>query len=203
MCELKGWLKILVKSLLGTVFIFIFAQIAIPLGSVPMTFQDLSILIIALLSHPLITILSIVFYILGISFGLPLAQGLLGGMSHMLGTTGGYILGFLPMGYIVSKFKSNSMPLTNSFAMCLLGQFFLYVFGISWLMIHLGFEKSIKYGFYPFMYKIPLTILLSIVSTQLIKKRSHYTKQLRMVLDQYYKKTKEVLNEVKNTTSLF
>ncbi len=203
MVEIKGWLRIIVKALLGTVFIFICAQIAIPLGSIPMTLQDLSILIIAQLWRPLVTVLSIIFYIVGISFGLPLAQGLLGGMSHMLGTTGGYIFGFLPMGYVVSKFKYNGMSLTNSFALCVLGQFFLYACGISWLITHLGFEKSIKYGFYPFMYKIPLTILLSIVSTQLVKKRILYTKHLRIALNELYKKIKEVLNDLKNTTSFF
>jgi biotin transport system substrate-specific component len=63
--------------------------------------------------------------------GLPIFAGFRGGVGHLIGTTGGFLLGFLPA-TALAGFLPKKMPL---FLRMLCGLLVLYLFGTAWVLL--------------------------------------------------------------------
>ena len=80
--------------------------------------------------------LSVVVYLLMAAAGLPVLAGFVGGLGVVLGTTGGYLLGFLFIGLLYWLFESVfGTALPFRVAALLLGLAFCYAFGTAWFML--------------------------------------------------------------------
>src|SRR6266498_3924379 len=96
----------------GLVFAFslltaLAAQIVIPIGPVPITGQTFAVLLTgALLGSRLGAMAMIVYLIEGVS-GLPFFYGGHGGIAHLLGPTGGYLVAFPAGAFITGAFAEN------------------------------------------------------------------------------------------------
>jgi biotin transport system substrate-specific component len=71
------------------------AVLAVPVGAVPLTLQTLVLVLVALTQRPGRAALSVGVYLAAGVVGLPVFSGMRGGLSVLLGPTGGYLLGFL------------------------------------------------------------------------------------------------------------
>lgn len=125
------------------------AYIRIPLffTPVPVTLQTFFVLLSgAFLGRKWGALSQAAYVSLGIA-GLPVFQGYGYGMGHLLGPTGGYLLGFIAASYITGLFSK------NIFAAMLAGLAAIYISGVIWLKVFLGagLPESLMMGLYPFI----------------------------------------------------
>ena len=140
----------------------------------PLTLQPMAILAIGFSCHPSLAIASVIAYILEGSLGLPVFQRLSGGLPYLLGPTGGYIIGFLPLVTIASYYKGNKQTYAHLFKIGLLAKFPLFALGVLWLSSFVGMNAAIKLGFLLFLLKIPVEIAFAILTSRLAKASSQY-----------------------------
>ena len=121
------------------------SQIIIPFGQIPFTLQTLAVLLSASLLGAKRGSCSVFIYILLGAVGLPVFSGFSGGLSFLLGPTGGYIIGFLftafIVGFITEKLGDKHWVLALSMA---LGILVCYAFGTMWFCIIM--KRDILYG---------------------------------------------------------
>ena len=106
--------------------------------------------------------------------GLPVFAGFRGGVGHLVGTTGGFLLGFLPA-TALTGFLPKKMPL---FLRMLCGLLVLYVFGTAWVMLFYlpaaglgGFTATLLRYVLPFLPFDVAKLFLAAKLTESLKKR--------------------------------
>ncbi|MDD2471118.1 MAG: biotin transporter BioY [Methanocorpusculum sp.] len=103
---------------------------------VPFTLQTLFILLAASVMKKYAVIPTALYVLFG-TFGLPLFHNGTSGIGILLGPTGGFLIGFIPMAFIAGLFfskKSLSLDITG---LCL-ATVVCYAFGVVWFMISAG-----------------------------------------------------------------
>lgn len=105
--------KNIAMAAMSTAVIAILSQTAIPLpGGVPITLATFAVALAGYFSGPLCAFLSAVVYLALGAVGLPIFTGFSGGIGHILGPSGGFILGYLPLALICGTAgKSKSTPI--------------------------------------------------------------------------------------------
>ncbi len=134
------------------------AYVRIPLffTPVPITLQTFFVLLSgAVLGRKFGAVSQAVYICIG-AFGLPVFQGYGYGMTHILGPTGGYLLGFIPASYAVGylmKNKGCGEEMSRIFFAMITGLLVIYLFGVIWLKLFLGagLSASLMLGLYPFL----------------------------------------------------
>ena len=151
------------------------AKIKVDLYPVPMTFQPLAVLMIAMLCGRNIAVASVSLYLFQGIIGLPVfAYG--GGLMYLMGPTGGFLFGFLIASIIVGELADRGWGkfLFKSIFAMLIGMFMIYFFGIAQLSAIKGFDFAIINGLKPFIigdfYKLVLAALLLPQIWKLVKK---------------------------------
>lgn len=130
------------------------AYLSIPIGPVPIVLQNMFVLLTGLLLGSRWGLASVGVYILAGACGLPVFAGGLGGISRIIGPTGGYLLGYLPgvyiIGLITEKTKKN---IVFDIVAMLCGSIIIYVCGVTWLKILTGmtWPKTLAVGMFPFL----------------------------------------------------
>ncbi|MDR3086276.1 MAG: biotin transporter BioY [Christensenellaceae bacterium] len=117
----------------------IFSQISIPIGPVPINLTHLSIFVAAgLLGAKLGTLSQLVFVLLGI-VGLPVFSSFSGGISVLLGPTGGFIAGYIACayaaGFTIERFGHKLFP---ALLAMVLGLAATYALGLGWFIYSTG-----------------------------------------------------------------
>jgi Uncharacterized conserved protein len=120
---------------LSTALITVCAWISIP-TVVPFTLQTFAVFTVAGLFGMKRAGLSMGVYLMLAAIGMPVLAGMKGGFDKIIGTTGGYIVGFvfiaLIVGFVSDRFGRKVVPLVLSM---LLGLAVCYVFGTAWFML--------------------------------------------------------------------
>ena len=169
------------------------AQIQIP-AAVPFTLQTFAIfLVVGLLGGKRGTV-SVVIYILLGMVGLPVFAGFKGGIAALLGTTGGYIIGFIfsallmwvlekPVSSLFGKetgadskkniFRKMAGPAISM----ILGLIVCYIFGTAWFVIvytntkePIGIMTALGWCVFPFIIPDLIKIALALVLTLRLRK---------------------------------
>ncbi len=161
--ELNKIAKVVLISVLGTLLLTISAKIKIPFYPVPMTMQTFMVLFLGITLGPKIGLLTISLYLFEGIFGLPVFAGTPEkgiGLIYFTGPTMGYLIGFLAAVYLAGSFKYNKGVL-NTFLKLIFSTSFIYIFGLIWLGILIGWNKPIfKLGAEPFLLAELFKILL-------------------------------------------
>ncbi|MBU2512324.1 biotin transporter BioY [bacterium] len=138
------------------------AFIAIPVGPVPIVLQNMFVLLAALLLGRKWALACIAIYLLAGAIGLPVFSAGRGGFAHFAGPTGGYLLSYLIVVYVVGwiseKFgsgysnRSVKRMMVDIVAM-LIGSLIIYACGVPWLKFVTGmpWSKAIAVGALPFL----------------------------------------------------
>jgi biotin transport system substrate-specific component len=121
--------------LLGTVLITLAAKINVPTWPVPVTLQSFAVAALAAAFGWRIGVATVVAYLLEGAAGLPVfATG--GGMAYLVGPTGGFLLGFIPMAYVIGR--AADLGASGRVGMLLLamliGDAVLFALGFLWLL---------------------------------------------------------------------
>ncbi|MGE0232499.1 MAG: biotin transporter BioY [Flavobacteriaceae bacterium] len=166
-------LRNVVLVLAGTALIAISSKIMVPFWPVHMTMQTAVIMIIAAAYGWRLGTLTVLAYLAEGAMGLPVftgtpAKGL--GIAYMMGSTGGYLVGFVALAFIVGWFAERGFdrrPVMLTGAM-LVGQVIMYALGIYWLGSLFGWDKPIlEWGLYPFMLAEAVKIALAVATVTL------------------------------------
>ena len=130
------------------------AYISIPIGPVPIVLQNLFVYLTGLLLGSRWGVAGIGAYLLAGAVGLPVFAGGKGGIGHLVGPTGGYLVGFLPavaiIGMIAEKTKGNIL---FGLLALIAGTAVIYTCGVSWLGVVTGMtmRHSLMVGMVPFL----------------------------------------------------
>ncbi len=120
---------------LSAALIAVCAWISIPL-TVPITLQTLGVCLTAgLLGGKRGTLATVIYILIG-AIGVPVFSNFGSGMGVLLGSTGGYIIGFIftsaIVGFASDKFKGKIIPLIISMV---IGVLVCYAFGTAWFAV--------------------------------------------------------------------
>ena len=141
------------------------AYIAVPVGPVPIVLQNLFVFLTGLLLGKKWGTIAIATYLLAGICGLPVFSGGRGGIGHVIGPTGGYLIGFLPAVYLSGMLaeKGRGRALYDLFGM-LLGTAAIYGLGVPWLKLvtNVSFPEALALGMVPFLLGDALKIAVAI-----------------------------------------
>jgi biotin transport system substrate-specific component len=171
--EVNKIFKVILIAVLGTLLLTISAKIKIPFYPVPMTMQTFIVLFLGITLGPKIGLLTVSLYLLEGIFGLPVFAGTPEkgvGFIYFAGPTTGYLIGFLVAVYFAGLFKYDK-GLINTFLKLIFSVSFIYILGLIWLGILIGWEKPIfKLGAKPFLVaELFKMLLLSFLTPTLLK----------------------------------
>jgi biotin transporter BioY len=132
-----------------------FAQISFWIGPVPITGQTFAVLVTGALLGSRRGALSQLSYLAIGATGIPYWFALGGppGIARLVGPTGGYLIGFVAVAFVVGWLAERGWDRrvwTAALAM-LVGETVLYIFGLLWLVHFVPAEKVLQVGLYPFV----------------------------------------------------
>ncbi|MCL1830190.1 MAG: biotin transporter BioY [Oscillospiraceae bacterium] len=127
-----------------TSVISVSAMIALPLPftPVPLSLANLTIMLSGVLCGVIDGTLAVIMYILLGMVGLPIFAGFNSGIGVILGPTGGYIMGYpilaFLVGYLSRVFSRRLKRFTAHLISMAIGLIVLYLFGCSWYILTTG-----------------------------------------------------------------
>ena len=131
------------------------AQVAIPLPftPVPVTLQTFAVILTGCLLGSGRGALAVIAYIAEGSLGLPFFSGGTAGIAHLLGPTGGYLVGCVASAFVAGLLSERKVALKPAglFITLLAAALVVYVPGLAWLSIFTGVGKAVALGFTPFI----------------------------------------------------
>ena len=156
------------------------AQIAIPLQPVPFTLQVLAVILCGLLLGTRVGALAQAIYVLVGAIGVPVFSNFTGGLGHVLGPTGGYLISY-PVAAAMAGLAASTVAtaprvraLFTGFLWGCAGLAVIYVFGTTWLAVvsHFTFAQAIAAGVAPFiafdLIKVALATLIAVAAAPAI-----------------------------------
>jgi len=165
--------KFLFIALIGSIILAISSKIKIPFYPVPMTMQTLIVLMIGIGFGWKLGVATVALYLFEGIIGLPVFSGSPEkgvGLVYFTGPTMGYLLGFLVTAYISGKFIYNN-NIVSTFLKLFFATSLIYVLGMTWLGILIGWDKPIfQLGAQPFLLAELFKILIATISVNQIKK---------------------------------
>lgn len=154
-------------ALLGTLLLTISAKTKVVLGPVDMSLQTLAILLIAAAFGFRLGVATLLLYLAEGAMGLPVFQstpekGI--GIAYMLGTTGGYLAGFVVMAAIVGWAADRGWDRSpfKLFGAMLVAEIVMLAMGAAWLAVLLGVGAAWTFGVVPFL--VPDLIKVALAS---------------------------------------
>ncbi|MEB3360270.1 MAG: biotin transporter BioY [Synechococcales bacterium] len=151
----RTWLYNLALILGGSLIIGLCAQVSIPLpfSPVPITAQTFAVLLAGILLGHRRGMLCVATYLAEGLAGLPVFSNGGAGIAHLLGPTGGYLVGYLGAATLVGWLAEQGWDrkFSTTFLAMLLGNVVLYISGLAWLAVFTGVEQALPLGLYPFI----------------------------------------------------
>ncbi len=165
--------KDLVLTALMAAVISVLAPLAIPLGGgVPISLATFAVMLAgAVLGSKLGTLAVLIYLLLG-SIGIPVFANYAAGFQCVIGMTGGYLVGYLPLawftGYVYEKHPTRSGLITGM----LIGELVLYLLGTIWFCIYtqMGFMAALMACVIPFIPGDIIKITAVVLMTPTLKK---------------------------------
>lgn len=142
----------------ASLLLTISAKISVPFYPVPLTMQTFVVIGLGLALGPVRGVAAIGLYLVEGAAGFPVFAGTPEkgmGLAYMMGPTAGYLLGYLPAvllaGWLAVRGWDRN-PL-SAMAAALFAGAVIYVPGLLWLGVVLGFDKPVlQFGLYPFIF---------------------------------------------------
>jgi len=139
----------------GALFVAALSQMKIPLPftPIPLTGQTFAVLLVGAALGAKRALGSLSLYLALGALGLPFFAGGASGLSYMSGPTLGYLVGFVAAAALTGYLAERGLDRKVSTAVLafLAGQAVIYLFGVAWLTMLLGFQKALMAGLVPFL----------------------------------------------------
>jgi len=160
---------------LGSLLLTASAKLQVPFWPVPMTMQSLVVLLLGMSYGLRLGTATVLLYLAEGAVGLPVFAGTPErgiGLAYMMGPTGGYLIGFLlaaaALGSLAERGWDRS--LARIAAAMILGHVILFIPGVLWLAVSLGFAKAVAVGATPFLAATVLKTALGIALMPLARR---------------------------------
>jgi len=152
----------------GTFLLTLSAKTKVMLGPVDMSLQTLAIFLIAAAFGMRLAVATLVLYLAQGAMGLPVFQGTPEkgiGIAYMLGSTGGYLAGFVVMAAIVGWAADRGWDRSpvKLFGAVLTAEVIMLAMGFAWFAMLIGADKAWQFGVVPFI--VPDLIKVALAST--------------------------------------
>lgn len=155
----RGAQRLAVQALLvvgGTLLLTLSAKTKVVLGPVDLSLQTLAVLLIAATFGLRLGLATVLLYMAEGAAGLPVFQGTPEkgiGLLYMMGTTGGFLAGFVAMAAIVGwaadrGFDRSPFKLLGAM---LVAEAVMMAMGFAWLATLIGADKAWQFGVAPFL----------------------------------------------------
>lgn len=151
----------------GTLLLTLSAKTKVVFGPVDMSMQTLAVLLIATTFGFRLAVATVVLYLAQGAMGFPVFQGTPEkgiGIAYMLGSTGGYLMGFVVMAAIVGWAADRGLDRNHVklFGMMLVADTLMLAMGFAWLALLIGADKAWTFGVVPFI--VPDLIKVALAS---------------------------------------
>jgi biotin transport system substrate-specific component len=116
---------------------FLAAQVVIPVGPIPITGSTFAVLLTGALLGSRLGAMAMIAYLIEGASGLPFFAGFHGGLLHLMGPTGGYLIAFPAAAYITGAFAEHGWDrrfLTAAAAMAI-GSAIVMLSGWAWFSV--------------------------------------------------------------------
>lgn len=155
-------------AVLGTLLLTVSAKTKVVFGPVDMSLQTLAVLLIGAAFGARLGMATVLLYLAEGASGLPVFQstpekGI--GVAYMLGTTGGYLAGFVLMAGIAGWAADRGWDrnIVKLFAAMLVAELVMTAMGFAWLSSLIGMGKGWQFGVLPFI--VPDLIKVALAAT--------------------------------------
>ncbi len=167
-------------ALIGSLLLTLSAKVQIPFYPVPLTMQTFVVLALGVVLGWKLGVITVLLYLAEGAIGLPVFAGTPEkgiGIAYLLGTSGGYLLGFVFAAAVCGRLAESGWDRrpSTTFAAMLIGNAIIYAFGLGWLGSVIGWDQPIlALGMVPFLLgdllKIGLAMLVLPKVWQIIQK---------------------------------
>lgn len=129
-----------------------FVRVPLPFTPVPVTLQVFVVLLSAVALGRTAALSQSLYLALGAA-GLPLFTGAAGGFTHLLGPTGGYLLGFVAAAWVTGSIARRCRGTAGTALALLAGVAVIHAAGAVQLgtLLRLGFWRTLQLGVLPFI----------------------------------------------------
>ena len=148
----------------GSAIIAACAQINVQVGVVPFTGSTLGVMLVAALLGSRRGVAAVLAYLLEGACGLPVFAGLSAGGAILMGTSGGYLVGFIPAAFVTGWLSERGWDrrLWTSCLAMVIGNALVFAVGVPWLARFEGWEVAFQDGFLKFIpFDAGLKVLLA------------------------------------------
>ena len=160
----------------GSFLVALGARISLPLPftPVPLTLQNLAVLLVGLTLGGRRAFLAMALYLLQGASGLPVFSPMgAGGVAQLFGPTGGYLLAYPAVAFIAGWiFERGRKSFATAVLAAVAAEVVLFVSGVSWLLLvmHASLAQAAGFGLYPF---IPAEVL-KVISAAAVAARTSF-----------------------------
>ncbi len=161
-------LRVVGLVLAGSALLALSARVEIPMWPVPVTAQTLVLFIVAGVLGSRLGAGIVIAYLLEGSLGLPVFSGATGGLAHLLGPSGGYLVGFWLAALLVGRLAGDNVRRSpvRTLAVMLCASLAIYAAGALWLARFVDVRTVIATGVLPFLVgDLAKSILAALVVT--------------------------------------
>lgn len=153
-------------AVIGSLLLTASAKAQVPMWPVPMTMQSFVVLVLGMAYGSRLGAASVGLYLIEGAFGLPVFAGTPEkgiGLAYMAGPTGGYLAGFMLAAFAVGWLAERGWDrnLARSVAAMTIGTVLLFIPGVAWLAVLVGWQKAIAGGLTPFILGSVLKLALA------------------------------------------
>lgn len=158
-------------AILTTIFA-VACSIVIPFGLVPISLSTMFLCILSTILRPKEIVISIGLYLFLGLIGVPVFAGFQAGFGVLAGPTGGYLIGYILAGFIMSLINHQTKKKYLWFLSFMVGTIILYCFGTVHFMfvMNLSFMESIVITVYQFVVGDILESILAFIISLFINK---------------------------------
>ncbi len=177
--------RALLLVIAGSVLLIVSAKVQVPMWPVPMTMQSFAVLFLGAALGPRLGAASVALYLAQGLAGLPVfAVPGAAGPAYFLGTTGGFLLSFIPAAWVAGHFARNGSSILRVGTGMLLAHALILGLGMAWLAwlaqlasgaTGIGLTRAFSVGVQPFilgsLVKVALATALVAAGWSLVRRR--------------------------------
>lgn len=148
-------IRILCALAMMSALMALMAQIAVPIGAVPITLQTAGLIMATLLFGKRDALLAMLIYVLLGAVGLPVFSGGRGGLAMIAGPTGGFLLGFILAAFAGAAYyrQAGEGKTVPAFTAVLIALLISYTWGALHFMLvmGMGLKQTLTLAVLPFL----------------------------------------------------
>ncbi len=166
--------KVITKIALLVAILVVLSQVAIPVvfSPTPLSLGIVGVYLIGVFLKPKESVLAISVYILLGAIGLPVFAGFNGGISALVGPTGGYIFSYIFICLLISTVRVYSKRTDVLVVTLFIALGICYLIGTFWLaqVMEVTFVSALPMGVYPFIIGDIVKILITVFFVRFVYK---------------------------------